>query len=100
MEKTLADAQGVEIMDHLIQFDSHLFSALLKRVSVGFQQPVTTRARFHEVGLYSEDCLLWDYDWPLRAALNRICGFLNIGLYLQRTSGQSYSSIPSRRLEH
>jgi glycosyltransferase involved in cell wall biosynthesis len=99
MEKTLADAQGVEKMDHLVQFDSHLFSALLKRIPIGFQQPVTTRAHFHEVGLYTEDRLLWDYDWPLRAALNRICGLLNIGLYLQRISGQSYYSMPSRRLE-
>ena len=100
MEKTLSDAHGLKITEHLTQFDSSLFSALLKRVSVGFQQPVTTRARFHEVGLFQEDCLLWDCDWALRAALNSVCGFLNLGLYLQRTSGQSYSSMPSRRLEH
>ena len=100
MEKTLADAQGINIADHLIQFDSRLFSALLKRVPLGFQRPVTTRTRFYEVGLFQEDCLLWDCDWALRTALNSTCGLLNIGLYLQRASCQGYSSLPSRRIEH
>jgi glycosyltransferase involved in cell wall biosynthesis len=99
MEETLADAQGINKTDHLIQFDAHLFIALLKRVPMPFQRPVTTRAHFHQVGLYQEDCLLWDLDWPLRASLNRTCGLLNIGLYLQRASGQSYYSKPHRRLE-
>ena len=100
MEKVLADAQGINKNDHLIQFDTHLFPALLKRVPMPFQRPVTTRAHFHQVGLYQQDCLLWDCDWALRAALNNVCGLFNVGLYLQRVGGQGYSSSPRRRLEH
>lgn len=100
MEKTLADAQGINKTNGLMQFDAHLFPALLKRVPMPFQRPVTTRAHFHQVGLYQADCLLWDCDWALRATLNNVCGLFNVGLYLQRTAGQGYSSSPSRRLEH
>ena len=99
MEKVLDDAQGINKHDHVIQFDTHLFPALLKRVPMPFQRPVTTRAHFHQVGLYQQDCLLWDCDWALRATLNNVCGLLNVGLYLQRVDGQGYSSLPHRRLD-
>ncbi|RIZ71182.1 MAG: glycosyltransferase family 2 protein [Methylococcales bacterium] len=100
MEKVLGDAQGINKYEHVIQFDTHLFPALLKRVPMPFQRPVTTREHFHQVGLYQQDCLLWDCDWALRATLNNVCGLLNVGLYLQRVDGQGYSSLPRRRLEH
>ena len=100
MEKVLDDAQGINKHDHVIQFDTHLFPALLKRVPMPFQRPVTTRAHFHQVGLYQHDCLLWDCDWALRATLNNVCALLNVGLYLQRVDGQGYSSLPRRRLDH
>jgi len=100
MEKVLDDAQGINKHNHVIQFDTHLFPALLKRVPMPFQRPVTTRAHFHQVGLYQHDCLLWDCDWALRATLNNVCGLLNVGLYLQRVDGQGYSSLPRRRLDH
>ena len=99
-EKILADAQGININDHLIQFDTHLFTALLKRVPMPFQRPVTTRTHFHQVGLYQPDCELLDCDWALRATLNNVCGLYNVGLYRQRSAGQSYYSIPSRRIRH
>lgn len=100
LEKTLAEVQGTHITDSLLQFDERLFIALLKRVPMHFQRPVTTRAHFHQVGLYQPDCELLDCDWALRASLNNVCGLLNTGLYLQRTSGQSYYSIPSRLIKH
>ncbi len=100
MEKVLADAQGINKTNHLIQFDDHLFITLLKSVPMPFQRPVTTREHFHQVGLYQPDCLLWDCDWALRAALNNVCGLFNVGLYLQRAESQGYSSTPKRRLEH
>jgi len=100
LEKTLAEAQGIHKTEHLIQFDERLFIALLKRVPMHFQRPVTTREHFHQVGLYQPDCELLDCDWALRATLNNVCGLLNTGLYLQRTSGQSYYSIPSRLIRH
>ena len=100
MAKVLDDAQGTKKNDPIIQFDTRLFPALLKRVPMPFQRPVTTRAHFHQVGLYQQDCLLWDCDWALRAALNNICGLYTVGLYLQRVDGQGYSSLPHRRLEH
>jgi glycosyltransferase involved in cell wall biosynthesis len=99
-EKTLADAQGINKTDHLIQFDERLFIALLKSVPMPFQRPVTTRAHFQQVGLYQPDCELLDCDWALRATLNNVCGLFNVGLYLQRSAGQSYYSIPSRRIRH
>ena len=100
MEKTLADAKGLYKTGQLLQFDERLFIALLKSVPMSFQRPVTTRAHFHEVGLYLPDSPLWDCDWALRAALNNVCGLFNAGLYLQRTSGQGYCSNTNRRLEH
>jgi hypothetical protein len=100
MEKTFADAKGINKTEHLKQFDEHLFMALLKRVAMPFQRPVTTRTHFHQVGLFQPSRLLDFSDWALRAALNNVCGLFNVGLYLQRASGQSYSSQPSRRLEH
>lgn len=100
MEKVLANAQGINITNHLIQFDEHLFIALLKSVPMPFQRPVTTREHFYKVGPYQADCLLWDCDWALRAALNNVCGLFNVGLYLQRAEMQGYSSTPRRRLEH
>lgn len=100
LEKTLAEAQGTHITDSLVQFDERLFISLLKRVPMHFQRYVTTREHFHQVGLYQPDCELLDCDWALRAALNNVCALLNNGLYLQRTSGQSYYSIPSRLIHH
>jgi glycosyltransferase involved in cell wall biosynthesis len=101
MDKILADAAGTPVDETLLQFEGDLlFKALLKRVPMAFQRPVSTKAHFLEVGLYQDDCLLWDCEWALRAALKGTCGLRNQGLYRQRSAGQGYSSQPRRRLDH
>jgi len=99
MEKILDDAKGEYLTDHLLLFGDALFPALLKRVPMAFQRPVTTKEQLKCIGHYN-DTLLWDCDFALRAALAGTCGLLNSGLYQQRTAGQGYSSTPTRRLEH
>ncbi len=99
MSKVLADANGETLPDNILKFDARLFDALLKRVPMAFQRPVTLKRNLQQIGLF-HNTLLWDCDWALRAALNKTCGLHNDGLYLQRTAGQGYSSKPSRRLEH
>ncbi len=99
MEKILSDAKGDQATKQLLLFGDALFSALLKRVPMAFQRPVTTKQHLKGIGNYN-DTLLWDCDFALRASLNGTCGLLNSGLYQQRTAGQGYSSTPTRRLEH
>lgn len=99
MGKILDDAKGEHLTDHLLLFGDALFPALLKRVPMAFQRPVTTKEQLKRIGHYN-DTLLWDCDFALRAALTGTCGLLNSGLYQQRTAGQGYSSTPTRRLEH
>lgn len=77
-----------------------LVQALLERVPMPFQRPVTDVDTFRAVGNYRAECLLWDCDWALRAALQAQCALLERGLYLQRASGQGYSSKGTRALEH
>ncbi|MEI8573178.1 glycosyltransferase family 2 protein [Methylomonas sp. LW13] len=101
MNKILADLAGTQVTETLLEFDAdRLFKALLKRVPMAFQRPVATREQVRQIGLYQEDCLLWDCDWALRAALNGRCGLVTEGLYLQRSAGQGYSSQPRRRMDH
>jgi len=86
--------------DHdLYRFGEELFSALLERVPMPFQRPVTTREDYFAIGEYRADCLLWDCDWALRATLHGECALLDEGLYLQRAAGQGYSSQRRRALE-
>jgi len=101
MSKILLDLAGTSIAKTLLLFDEdRLFKALLKRIPMAFQRPVATREHIMKVGLYQEDCLLWDCDWALRAALKGPCGLVKEGLYRQRSAGQGYSSQPRRRLDH
>ena len=99
MEKILNDANGEQATDQLLIFGDALFPALLKRVPMAFQRPVTTKEQLKHIGNYN-DTLLWDCDFALRASLRGTCGLLGSGLYQQRTAGQGYSSTPTRRLEH
>lgn len=77
-----------------------LFAALLERVPMTFQRPVVRREDYQSIGGYRPECLLWDCDWALRAVLHGECALLDAGLYLQRASGQGYSSLGRRALEH
>lgn len=76
-----------------------LFAALLERVPMPFQRPVVHREDYQAIGAYRPECLLWDCDWALRAVLHGECALLEDGLYLQRASGQGYSSQSRRALE-
>lgn len=101
MGKILAELSGTKVADNLLVFDMmKLFNALLVRIPMAFQRPVLSRSNFFSIGLYQEDCLLWDCEWALRAALNGPCGLLTTELYRQRAAGQGYSSQPRRRLDH
>jgi len=101
MNKLLKEAGGVSLENSVIQFDeNNLFKSLLSRIPMAFQRPVTSKEHFTKIGSYQENCLLWDCEWALRAALNGPCGLLNQGLYLQRCAGQGYSSQTNRRLDH
>lgn len=77
-----------------------LFAALLERVPMPFQRPVVYRQDYQAIGGYRPECLLWDCDWALRAVLHGECALLEEGLYRQRASGQGYSSLGRRALEH
>lgn len=77
-----------------------LFAALLERVPMPFQRPVVYHEDYLTIGGYRPECLLWDCDWALRAVLHGECAQLDEGLYLQRASGQGYSSQGRRALEH
>jgi len=83
-----------------VRFRGGLFEALLDRVPMPFQRPVVAREDYFAIGDYRPECLLWDCDWALRAALHGECALLDEGLYLQRAAGQGYSSQAGRALEH
>lgn len=100
MAKTLSMAQGKTLEEGVITFGESLLVALLKSVPMAFQRPVVRKRALERIGPYRPDCLLWDCDWAISAALNASTAFLQDGLYLQRAEGQGYSSRGNRRLEH
>jgi len=99
MRIVLEQAHARRDSHDLCRFGEGLFAALLDRVPMPFQRPVTYRGDYFAIGEYRPNCLLWDCDWALRAALHGECALLNEGLYLQRAAGQGYSSQTRRALE-
>jgi glycosyltransferase involved in cell wall biosynthesis len=99
MAKTLSEAKGTAIENGVISFDDVLLDALLKSVPLGFQRPVIRRTALETIGLYRPDCLLWDCEWALMAALHKRTAHVTDGLYLQRAEGQGYFSRDERRIE-
>jgi len=77
-----------------------LLSALLRGVPMPFQRPVVRRRVFERIGAYRKDCLLWDCEWALRAAIGARCALLNEPLYLQRAEGQGLFSRRDRQRGH
>lgn len=67
---------------------------------MAFQRPVVRRSSFERIGPYQADILLWDCDWAIRAALQARCALVTDGLYMQRASGQGFSSKSDRQREH
>lgn len=100
MSKCLADAGGEAVTKDLIVFDDKLVNALLNSVPMAFQRPVVRADALARIGEYRPDCLLWDCDWAISAALNARTALITEGLYLQRVDGQGFSSKPNRILEH
>lgn len=100
MARALTEAKGTTIEGRGISFDEKLLDALLKSVPMGFQRPVVRRSALERIGSYRPNCLLWDCDWAISAALNARTAHITDGLYLQRAEGQGYSSRGDRRVEH
>lgn len=79
-------------------FDRDLLAALLNTVPMCFQRPVVRRSALERIGVHRSDCLLWDCEWALRAALSSRCALLDRPLYRQRVHGQQYHSLPDHLL--
>lgn len=100
MKNVLQEAQGTPVGPDLLTFDERLIGALLNRVPMAFQRPVVRRLALERIGGYHHDCLLWDCDWAIRAAMRSQVALLNQPLYRQRCSNQGYSSRTDRQEEH
>ncbi len=100
VSRILAQTVCTPLTPDLTLFRAGLFCALLDRIPMAFQRPVLRRQDFVQIGFYQEDCLLWDCEWALRAALYGSCALLKKSLYRQRAQGQGYSSQTKRQEEH
>lgn len=100
VSRILAQTECVQLALELTFFRARIFPALLDRIPMPFQRPVLRRQDFERIGFYQEDCLLWDCEWALRAALYGPCALLKQSPYRQRASGQGYSSQTKRQEEH
>lgn len=100
LARTLAAAAPTALGTGLQIFDDRLLAALLRRVPMPFQRPVVRRTALDRIGLYRADCLLWDCEWALKAAMVARCGLLGAPLYRQRADGQGLSSRPERERHH
>lgn len=98
MEK-FQTAAGGRATDTLTIFDDTVLYALLKSVPMALQRPVVRKTALPRIGGYRPDCLLWDCDWAIEAALNARTALLSEGLYRQRADGQGYSSKRDRTVE-
>lgn len=99
MKKFMASAGG-QTSGNLTLFDRSLIRALLKSVPMALQRPVVRKSALARIGRYRPECLLWDCDWAITAALNSTTCLLSKGLYMQRVDGQGYSSQHGRAIEH
>ncbi len=100
MSRFLSMANGRQVDNGVHLFDKELLLALLKSVPMAFQRPVVRKSAISRIGKYRPDCLLWDCDWAIEAALNASAALLSEGLYCQRSDGQGYSSKRDRTIEH
>ena len=100
LARTLAEARPTLLEPNLLLFGDGLLPTLLRRVPMPFQRPVVRRAALERIGLYRADCLLWDCEWALRAAMAARCALLHEPLYRQRADGQGFSSRPDRERDY
>lgn len=99
MKRFLAVAGGIRKGDLSLFETPLLLQALITSVPMAFQRPVVRRSALDRTGGYRDNCLLWDCDWAIRAALETRAALIHTGLYLQRAEGQGYSSKPNRTVE-
>jgi len=98
MEKFHAAAGG-QASGTLSVFDETVIPALPNSVPMALQRPVVRRSVLARIGIYRPDCLPWDCDWAIAAALGSRTALLSEGLYRQRADGQGYSSKRDRTVE-
>lgn len=98
LQWVLEHAQPMQIEHQLFAFDQKLLTALLRKVPMPFQRPVVRKSTLDGIGLHARDCLLWDCDWALRAAMVAQCAFLGLPLYRQRAEAQGYFSRPGTEI--
>jgi hypothetical protein len=93
----ILEASRPEVLEPgLWHFGDSLLAPLLRTVPMPFQRPVVRREALQRIGLHRRDCLLWDCEWALRAAMTARCALLGEPLYQQRDDGQGYHSRPDR----
>jgi len=100
MEASLSAAKGKSLGSNLVIFGEELFPAMLRSVPMAFQRPVVRRGVLRAIGGYHDNCLLWDCDWAIRAAIYGRTALLDERLYRQRLDGQNLSSRPNIELDH
>jgi glycosyltransferase involved in cell wall biosynthesis len=79
----------------LVLFEDGLVQALIRSTPMQFQRPVVRRNGLQRVGLFRPECLMWDCDWAIRAALLLRCAYLARPVYRQR-EGMGYFTRPGR----
>lgn len=79
----------------LVVFEDGLVPALIRSTPMQFQRPVVRHDALQRVGLFRADCLMWDCDWAIRAALLLRCAYLARPVYRQR-EGLGYFTKPGR----
>jgi glycosyltransferase involved in cell wall biosynthesis len=99
MDRFLAVAGGIRKGDLSLFGTPPFLQALVNSVPMAFQRPVVRRSALNRIGGYRDNCLLWDCDWAIRAALETRAALIHTGLYLQRAAGQGYSSNLNREVE-
>lgn len=79
----------------LVVFEKGLVQALIRSTPMQFQRPVVRQSALQRVGLFRAECLMWDCDWAIRAALVLRCAYLARPIYRQR-EGLGYFTRPGR----
>jgi hypothetical protein len=95
MSRFMSQAGGTTA-GSLTLFSDRIVPALLNSVPMAFQRPVVRRDANSRIGGYRSDCLLWDCDWAIEAAIHARVALEPHGLYRQRVDGQGYSSRGDR----
>lgn len=94
-EAVIASTRHRRVQDDLVLFEDGLVPALIRSTPMQFQRPVVRQSGLQRVGLFRPECLMWDCDWAIRAALLLRCAYLARPIYRQR-EGLGYFTRPGR----